>query len=308
MDPLVGAALVSGGASLLGGLFSSYGQSSANATNLKIAQATFNHNREMWNLENEYNTPKNQMARYREAGLNPNLMYGSVSSGNSNNIPQMDNVRVENAYDGFAKGLSSSVTSALDTYFNAANLDADITLKKANADKMAAEAEYIRNSKTRNTNAQTTLFGEQTFASKVRAQYDLIKTAREKFGYGLEVALRDITFGIETQKLRNLQQQEKNMISENMAREVENTLKKAQISKIEFDKMLSKMQYDLDSKIKRGALSVQQKQVLLLEKKELQRIQEWNDDYLLRKREFKLKKYDNFKSDIKAGLNFIKFW
>ena len=104
MDPLVGAALVSGGASLLGGLFSSYGQSSSNATNLKIAQATFNHNKEMWNLENEYNSPKNQMARYREAGLNPNLMYGSVSSGNSNNIPQMDNVRVENAYDGFAKG------------------------------------------------------------------------------------------------------------------------------------------------------------------------------------------------------------
>ena len=77
---------------------------------------------------------------------------------------------------------------------------------------------------------------------------------------------------------------------------------------IEFDKMLSKMQYNLDAEIKRGGLSVQQKQVLLLEKKELQRIQEWNQDYLLRNREFKLKKYDNFKSDIKTGLNFIKFW
>lgn len=36
-----------------------------------------------WNKQNQYNTPANQMARYREAGLNPNLMYGQGSSGNA---------------------------------------------------------------------------------------------------------------------------------------------------------------------------------------------------------------------------------
>ena len=39
-------------------------------------------NRKNIRLQNEYNSPVNQMARYREAGLNPNLMYGQVSSGN----------------------------------------------------------------------------------------------------------------------------------------------------------------------------------------------------------------------------------
>lgn len=31
----------------------------------------------MWNAQNEYNKPINQMARLREAGLNPNLVYGN---------------------------------------------------------------------------------------------------------------------------------------------------------------------------------------------------------------------------------------
>lgn len=37
----------------------------------------------MWNAENEYNSASNQVARLRAAGLNPNLAYGSLSSGNA---------------------------------------------------------------------------------------------------------------------------------------------------------------------------------------------------------------------------------
>jgi ribosomal protein L25 (general stress protein Ctc) len=38
-------------------------------------------NREMWDLQNEYNLPSAQMDRLRKAGLNPNLMYGNASAG-----------------------------------------------------------------------------------------------------------------------------------------------------------------------------------------------------------------------------------
>ena len=31
---------------------------------------------DMWRETNKYNLPKNQMARFKEAGLNPNLIYG----------------------------------------------------------------------------------------------------------------------------------------------------------------------------------------------------------------------------------------
>lgn len=37
-------------------------------------------NIEFWNMQNAYNTPKAQMGRLKDAGLNPNLIYGSGSA------------------------------------------------------------------------------------------------------------------------------------------------------------------------------------------------------------------------------------
>jgi len=37
----------------------------------------------MWNQENKYNTPQSQMDRYRDAGLNENLIYGQGGPGNA---------------------------------------------------------------------------------------------------------------------------------------------------------------------------------------------------------------------------------
>lgn len=61
------------------------------------------YNLRMWNMQNEYNTPANQMKRYREAGLNPNLIYGSgqASAGNASSAPTM-----EAHHSGFAKVLN----------------------------------------------------------------------------------------------------------------------------------------------------------------------------------------------------------
>ena len=44
-------------------------------------------NRNEWKRQAEYNSPVNQMARLKQAGLNPHLVYGngaSVSVGNMN--------------------------------------------------------------------------------------------------------------------------------------------------------------------------------------------------------------------------------
>lgn len=40
-----------------------------------------------WNMQNEYNSPANQMKRYKAAGLNPNLIYGSGSASAGNATP-----------------------------------------------------------------------------------------------------------------------------------------------------------------------------------------------------------------------------
>ena len=44
-----------------------------------------------WNMQNEYNAPINQLARLREAGLNPNYLSGS-DAGNNSSAPQVPQV------------------------------------------------------------------------------------------------------------------------------------------------------------------------------------------------------------------------
>lgn len=99
MDPLIGSALISGASSLLGGIFGSGAQSSANRTNLQIARETNQmqyqmfqeqnaFNERMYNQMQQYNTPAAQMQRYQEAGINPYIAAGNVQSGNAQSALQ----------------------------------------------------------------------------------------------------------------------------------------------------------------------------------------------------------------------------
>lgn len=99
MDPLLGSALISGASSLLGGLFGSGAQSSANRTNLQIARETNQmqyqmfqeqnaFNERMYNQMQQYNTPAAQMQRYQDAGINPYIAAGNVQSGNAQSALQ----------------------------------------------------------------------------------------------------------------------------------------------------------------------------------------------------------------------------
>lgn len=63
-------AAASAGSSLLGGLLQSNSSKKQHKRNV-----------ELWRENNAYNHPSAQMARLREAGLNPNLVYGSGVSG-----------------------------------------------------------------------------------------------------------------------------------------------------------------------------------------------------------------------------------
>lgn len=87
---------------LLGGLLSS-GISYHQANRLMTKQQEWNRqqaewqnqvNVQNWQMQNEYNTPSNQMKRLQDAGLNPNLMYGngSASTGNATGAPDAASV------------------------------------------------------------------------------------------------------------------------------------------------------------------------------------------------------------------------
>jgi len=71
-------------ASLAAGI---WGQNKQNKENRRIARSQNDANKEFLAQQLEYNTPKNQMSRFQEAGLNPNLVYGQGNPG-SQSAPQ----------------------------------------------------------------------------------------------------------------------------------------------------------------------------------------------------------------------------
>lgn len=83
MDPIIGSIIgsaITGGTSLGNGLFGYFSTKATNKANKKLAEIAYQQNVEQWERENAYNHPAQQMARLKEAGLNPNLVYGNGSA------------------------------------------------------------------------------------------------------------------------------------------------------------------------------------------------------------------------------------
>lgn len=118
-------------------LISSAGTIASNAINA-IAQSSINkrtkdYNIQMyaqqrkdatadWNKQNEYNSPAAQMARFKAAGLNPNLIYGRGDSGNAapvrSSSPQAWNPKAPDY-----SGIGQSIGQYYNTKMQQAQLD-----------------------------------------------------------------------------------------------------------------------------------------------------------------------------------------
>ena len=90
--------VLSGGLGLVNSLFGMFSQHATNKAQKDMmreqmawseAQAAkqMNWQRDMWNAMNEYNTPANQRKRLEEAGINPALALGNVSTGSATSSP-----------------------------------------------------------------------------------------------------------------------------------------------------------------------------------------------------------------------------
>lgn len=95
--------IISGIGSIFGSTASYKGQKDTNKTNIRLAQEAREHDVNMWNRQNQYNTPEMQMQRLKEAGLNPNLIYGSgqASTGNADAPKQSPVATTSNALASF---------------------------------------------------------------------------------------------------------------------------------------------------------------------------------------------------------------
>lgn len=157
MDPLVGSAIIAGVSSLVSGLFGTLSgnknidkqieaQSSENQKvrdyNLNLAKMQNQWNLDQWNRENEYNTPKAQMQRLTDAGLNPDLFYqNGVSGMTAASSPSMTAGAPATPQDMSALGQKKTVGQAMQEALQSSLLGAEIELKRSEARKNDSQAE-----------------------------------------------------------------------------------------------------------------------------------------------------------------------
>jgi hypothetical protein len=127
MDPLITASLIQG-ASSVGG---SIAQGQANASQMAYNDRQYERQRKDaladWTMQNEYNSPKAQMARYKDAGLNPNLIYGKMDNSPAIRSSEMSNAKL--APVNYAGALAEGLQTYQDTALKTAQTD---NLKKQN--------------------------------------------------------------------------------------------------------------------------------------------------------------------------------
>ena len=123
------------GAVAASGLIGYIGQRQADARrnrlNREAAKQAMHYNQKQWQMQNEYNTPEAQMQRFKDAGLNPHLIYGQGTPGNAQGIapyqaPNMDFSAVINPQ------------TMLDSYFNIMQqkYDAGLTYLKSTTEQL----------------------------------------------------------------------------------------------------------------------------------------------------------------------------
>lgn len=187
--------IISGVGSLLGGLGSSAMNNKAvrdtNKANMEIAkyqaqwqqqenEKAYQRSLNMWNLQNEYNSPTQQMARIRAAGLNPNLVYGNGVTGNSSgSTPQYEpakfNAPTMQAYRGWNLGISDAISQFL-AYRTA----------EAQVDNMEAQNSLIRQQTATEATKQANIA-----ASTSRSEFDL-NMAKELKDVSVSSAIADM--------------------------------------------------------------------------------------------------------------------
>jgi hypothetical protein len=183
MDPLIGGSLISGLGSFVNSAIGMSAQRQANIQNMQLAKyqnnwqtaendKAWSRNVEMWNLQNAYNTPSAQMSRLRQAGLNPNLVYGSgVTGNNAGSTPQYQPAKIQRAtmepYRGWNLGLSDGVSTYMALRQNKAQID--------------------------NMEIQNKLLKEQVRTEGIRQGNIAMSTARSGFDLDLARELRNVS-------------------------------------------------------------------------------------------------------------------
>jgi len=153
-----GAAITSG-AQAASGIFAQWMQ---NRANRKMAEYTYSKDLEMWERQNAYNSPEQQMQRFKDAGLNPNLIYGQGNAGNATTLPKYQKPDIS------IKAPQANVMGNLNMY-------QDLKNKKASEDVLQEQAR---------------LLSEKALTESVNRAYIFTKDQGAQFHLGMDRTYR----------------------------------------------------------------------------------------------------------------------
>lgn len=110
--------------------------------NLMLARTQNRWNLNQWQRENDYNSPTAQMARFKAAGLNPNLIYGQTNPAASS--PSMTAGAASSPTDMSAIGNKRNFGQAIQEALNLEMQKAQIEAIKAGTEKTKADTDNTR--------------------------------------------------------------------------------------------------------------------------------------------------------------------
>ncbi len=137
-----------------------------------------------WEKQNKYNSPSAQMQRFRDAGLNPALMYGGSVGGAAGNASPIKTPDVQKAQFN-TPNFSGLATSGL-TYINQLY---DLEIKQAQSDNLRAD---------------NTVKLEEAAYKQAQRRNTEAGTDRSKFDLALDSELRTISADARKEQLRQL--------------------------------------------------------------------------------------------------------
>lgn len=183
--PFPVAAAVIGGAQLLGQGINAVSQGNTNKRTRRHQIYMYDRQRADsladWNMMNEYNDPAAQMARLRNAGLNPNLVYGNGSVASDASMPRSSDTGSWNP-QAPEVDLGSVAGSAFQAHF-------DAQIKEQQIDNLKAQEENIK------ADTLVKLSGNDVNNADV---------AKKWFDLHLDTDLRDISLETRKMMLRKL--------------------------------------------------------------------------------------------------------
>lgn len=184
--PAIIAAAASIGSAIAGGIASKRQQRRQNKFNQEQAKYQNSLNIEQWNRENEYNTPVDQMARLKEAGVNPRIWWNGGSNTSASSPTLSAPEQQYNAVGGeIAKGLSDTFGTAI----NAVNQINQIKMQEAQMDLLKKQAGYYGSMINLN-NINANLRNTESLMKQISLNYhDLSERQRV---YGKQLAMNNM--------------------------------------------------------------------------------------------------------------------